>query len=298
MALPRISQVIYEIETHQGFAKLHHRTLESDGPPILMLHGFGSSEAIWFNSPASLGNYFTERGVDCWTLNLSKAISGDITALAHEDLYTAINFIYSQKNQPVVIVAHSMGGIITRVLTSPNFDHSFNLKDLEKQIKGVALLTVPNYGVDVGDVSQIEDLANRILKILKPESKPFQSDFGLGFVQLVKTSQLAKTLNKEPQLNTNIEWINAIGTYDAVAPKNSSLFHKSTLTETSLIQREFPCDHLAYPLSQTLEKVMKIHPAIHRSAEVGQLIFETFICPPDFDTQFGRQFKSKYSQKD
>ncbi|MCK4847472.1 MAG: alpha/beta hydrolase [Candidatus Heimdallarchaeota archaeon] len=298
MTIPRISQVIYEIETHQGFAKLHHRTLESDGPPILMLHGFGSSEAIWFNSQTSLGNYFAERGVDCWTLNLSKAILGDITALAHEDLYTAINFIFNLKKQPVVIVAHSMGGIITRVLTSPNFDHGFNLKNLEERIRGVALLTVPNHGVDIGDVSQIEDLANLVLKIFKPESKPFQSDFGLGFVQLVKTSQLTKTLNKEPKLNTKIEWINVVGTYDAVVPKNSALFKESALENISIIQKEFPCDHLVYPLGRTFEKVMKLHPAIHRSTEVGQLVFETFFSPPDFDTQFDRQLKSKYSQKD
>ena len=298
MRLPRISQIIYEIETNHGFANLHHRTLDCDGPPILMLHGFGSSEAIWFNSPASLGNYFAERGVDCWTLNLSNAISGDIISLAHEDLFTALNFIYNRKRNPIVIVAHSMGGIITRVLTSPNFSHSYSLKDIEEQISGIALLTVPNHGVDAGNVSQIEDLANRILKILKPESTPFQSDFGLGFVQLVKTSLLIKTLNETPQLNQNIKWINAIGKYDEVVPRTSALFDISTLQNTSVVQEEFPCDHMVYPLSQTLEKVMKIYPAIHRSKEVGQLIYETFISPPDIEAQFDKQFRSRYSQKD
>ncbi len=59
MNIPRISQVIYEIETRQSYARLHHRTHESTGTPLLMIHGFGSNEKNWFNSKESVRNYFS-----------------------------------------------------------------------------------------------------------------------------------------------------------------------------------------------------------------------------------------------
>ncbi|UCE14443.1 MAG: alpha/beta hydrolase, partial [Candidatus Heimdallarchaeota archaeon] len=101
-----ITQAIYEIDTQQGLAKLHHRTLDSSGSPVLFIHGFGSNAGVWFAYKNSLGNYFKEQQLDCWALNLSNAISGNIKGLAHEDLLAAVNFIYNERNQqPVLIVS-------------------------------------------------------------------------------------------------------------------------------------------------------------------------------------------------
>ncbi|MFX0084930.1 MAG: lipase family alpha/beta hydrolase [Candidatus Hodarchaeota archaeon] len=289
-----IKRAIYEIDTHQGLAGLNHQTLEARGSPVLMVHGFGSNADIWFAHKTSIGHFFKTQGLDCWTLDLSNAIAGNIEILAHEDLLTSVDFIYKKKQKKVVIVAHSMGGIIARVFTSPHFKHPYPLKRIEEMIKGIALLTVPNHGVEMGDISKIEETVNTIRKLMKPDQEPIESDFGLGFVQLTYKSHLIQTLNKPLVLNPNISWLNAIGTYDKVVPIKSARFSDSETNQLpKFVQKEFACDHMVYPLASTLQKVIKatsslldapkldskfvIYPAIHRFQEVGEWIFTHLI---------------------
>jgi pimeloyl-ACP methyl ester carboxylesterase len=284
-----ISRVIFEIETTQGTADLIHVTRLSRGPPVLFLHGFGSNAEVWFASEKSLGNYFKERNRDCWALHLSNATVGNIQSLANEDLYAAISFVYEKTQQPVLLVTHSMGGIIARVLTSPHFEHSFPLAKLESMIKGVILLTVPNHGMDAGDVKKLEETAYQIRDYFKI-SKKISADFGLGFIQLLAESTLLENLNSPPVLNPNIRWLNAVGKYDHVVPKKSATFTPSEITAPFFEQKLFDCDHMVYPFNTLLQKItgrlsdiatlfsssLRIYPAIHRAPEVGEWIFSIF----------------------
>lgn len=259
-----------------------------------MVHGFGSNADVWFSHEKSLGNYFKKEGFDCWSLDLSSDVVGNIETLAHEDLLTAVDFIYRKKKEKVLIVTHSMGGIITRVFTSPHFTHPYPLNKIEKMIKGIALLTVPNHGVEIGDISKIQDTVNTIRKLMKSNQKPIKSDFGLGFAQLTHKSKLIKALNQPLVLNPNFSWLNAVGIYDRIVPKKSALFSDLEMEKIpNIIQREFDCDHMVYPLASTLKKVMKvtsslfdakkldskfvIYPVVHRYQEVGEWILSHFI---------------------
>jgi esterase/lipase len=284
MALRR---VIYEIETNQGMASLYHITRTVKGPPILFLHGFGSNADIWFKYKDSLGIYFQSKGYDCWSLDLSNAIIGNIHSLANEDLWTAISFIYEQKEQPILLIAHSMGGIICRVLASPNFEHPFALATLEPKLRCIALLTVPNHGVEGTDIKKLEDLATQIKQVLKIKTK-ISPDFDLGFVQLLSSSALIQQLNSLPILNPNIHWLNAVGRYDHVVPVKSASFTKAEVKNISFEQRVFGSDHMVFPFSHTLQKItekmneltmifgssFQIYPAIHRTREVGEWIID------------------------
>ena len=287
-----ITRVIYEIKTSQGIAKLiqQYRTNRSPtDPPVLFLHGFGSSADIWYAYSDSLGYYFEKKGMNCWALQLSNATTGNIQLLANEDLYTAITFLYDQINQPILLVAHSMGGIISRVLTSPQFEHPFPLATLESKIKGIALLTVPNHGVEAGEVAVIEETALQLKDYLKLDTN-ISPDFGLGFIQLISKSSLLKRLNSQPILNPNITWLNAVGKYDRVVPMQSATFKTSEIEVPKFQQRGFDCDHMVYPFSSTLKKIteklddivtifgssLKLYPAIHRSEDVGDWILEIF----------------------
>ncbi|MHA2055312.1 MAG: lipase family alpha/beta hydrolase [Candidatus Hodarchaeales archaeon] len=280
-----LRRVIYEIETSQGMASLYHITRKSKGLPVLFVHGFGSNADIWFSYKDSLGIYFQSKRYDCWSLNLSNSITGNILSLANEDLWTAISFIHERKEKPVLIVAHSMGGIITRVLTSPNFEHPFPLATLEKKILGIVLLTVPNHGVDGTDIKKIEDSAFQIKQVLKIKTK-ISPDFDLGFVQLLSSSALIRQLNSQPILNPNIHWLNAVGRYDHVVPVKNASFTKTEVNFESFDQRVFGSDHMVYPFSHALQKItekvnelatifgssFQIYPAIHRTKEVGDWI--------------------------
>ena len=285
-----ISRVIYEIKTSQGVAKLiqqYRVNRSSTDPPVLFLHGFGSNGEVWFTYPDSLGNYFEKKKFNCWSLQLSNATTGNIQSLANEELYTAISFIYDQTKRPIIVITHSMGGIIARVLTSPQFEHSFPLATLEPKIKGIVLLTVPNHGVEGGKIQKIEETAVQLRDYLKLDTT-ISPDFGLGFIQLASKSTLLKRLNSEPVLNPNIPWLNAVGKHDHVVPVKSASFRASEISAPSFEQRGFDCDHMVYPFSSTLQKItdklheittifgssLQLYPAIHRSKEVGDWILD------------------------
>ncbi len=205
-----------------------------------MVHGFGSNADIWFSHEKSLGNYFKNQGFDCWALDLSRDVAGNIEILAHEDLLTSVDFIFRKKNEKVLLITHSMGGIISRLFTSPHFTHPYPLDRIEEMIKGIALLTVPNHGVEIGDISKIEDTVNTIRKLMKSNQEPIESDFGLGFAQLTHKSKLIKTLNQPLVLNPNIAWVNVVGTHDRVVPLKSALFTDTEMEKIpNIIQREF-----------------------------------------------------------
>ena len=225
--------------------------------------------------------------MDCWTLNLSNAVTGNIKTLAHEDVLTAVDFIYKNRKIPVLMICHSMGGIISRYFTSPYVDHPYPLQLIESMIKAIVLLTVPNHGVDAGDISRIEETANVLRNFLKDNHEPLAADLGLGFFQLTRNSQLLQSLNTLPPLNPNLIWLNAVGTYDKVVPRNSALFEEFEYTKLpNFFQKEFPCDHMVYPFTSTITKVikaipqliesakqvLKIYPAIHRHQPVGDWI--------------------------
>jgi hypothetical protein len=309
--LMSIVQELYIIETQQGIAKLIHTTPESDGYPILMVHGFGSNAKVWFNSEQSLGNFFIDQKLDCWALQLSKAISGNIQQLANEELLSSLNHIYKKRQRPVVIIGHSMGGIISRVLTSPNFQHPNSLVEIEKKIGGIALLTVPNHGVGPNDLARVEEMVNLIQNVLKGDSDIRQRDLGLGFIQLISSSNLVNQLNSSPVLNPKISWINAVGTHDRVVPIESAKFSKSEVEGAQFIQQEFPCDHMYYPFSNTIQKMiqlakpmttgisrlesfLKIYSPIHRCQEVGEWILDNLIYRLDYDAKFDHDLKKKY----
>jgi len=284
-----ISRVIFEIETSQGLADLIHVTRLSRYPPVLFLHGFGSNADVWFAHQNSLGNFFKNRHFDCWSLHLSNATVGNIQSLADEDLYSAISFIFDKTQQPVLLVTHSMGGIIARVLTSPHFEHSFSLAKLEAMVKGIVLLTVPHHGVDAGDIKKLEETAHQIRDYFKI-NKRISADFGLGFIQLLSESRLLAELNSPPALNPNIKWLNAIGKHDHVVPISSATFSPSEISASFFEQKSFDCDHMVYPFNSILQKItgrlsdiatifsssIRIYPAIHRAPEVGEWISEIF----------------------
>lgn len=256
-----------------------------------MIHGFGSNSDIWFAHNDSLGNYFIQKKMDCWALSLSNSTSGNIHTLAHEDLLTAIDFIYKQRKKQVIIVSHSMGGIISRVFTSPHFKHPYPLHKIEKMVRGIVLLSVPNHGVGTGDISRIEETVKILRSFIKYDQEPVAADFGLGFIQLTPKSKLIKALNRSLPLNPNISWLNAIGSFDKVVPVKSALFKESEISAIPhFSQKEFPCDHMTFPFTTTIQKIVKaipqfieatklesrikIYPTIHRYQAVGEWILE------------------------
>jgi pimeloyl-ACP methyl ester carboxylesterase len=264
---------IFEIDTQQGIAQLLHQTLESQGHPVLLIHGFGSTMEIWFKYSDSIGNYFVEQDLDVWALELSDAITGNIKLLAHEDLLASLHYIHKKHRRKVWIISHSMGGIISRYLVSNNISHPYPLKKITKMINGVTLLATPNYGVGSSKGEGILDLFDR-LKNFFLDQKEIPSETNIAFLQLTKSSKLIQRLNRGKfLLHPAIRWQNGYGLYDKLIPIENAKFKEDELdAEILLKQKEFPVDHMVYPFVDIIKYFEKVFPAIHRYKPVAEWI--------------------------
>jgi len=130
-----VERAIYEIKTIHGTARLINKTVDREGIPVLFVHGFGSSPENWFKFPDSLGKFFLQKEeIDVWSLGLSNAVSGDITVLTQEDLYSSLNSIYTVKHAPlkkktssrifIVDIDYSRYSFLDQtILTTKNYHH-------------------------------------------------------------------------------------------------------------------------------------------------------------------------------
>ncbi|MFW9906186.1 MAG: esterase/lipase family protein [Candidatus Thorarchaeota archaeon] len=257
-----VERAIYEIKTKHGTARLINKTVDRGGFPVLFVHGFGSSPENWFKYPDSLGKFFLQKeDIDVWSLGLSNAINGDIEVLAQEDLYSALNFIYKKSESLIHIIAHSVGGIIVRFLLGPHFNQSY-LKT-EELVRGVSLLSVPNHGTNKFKSDRIWNLMSLITNYIS---------FNQLFVQVLRSSELICTLNRyKPCLNPKIKWQNAISTFDNLIEPESMRFTEEESSDVDIEQREFPCDHIVYPLKWLFNDN---YPPIHRYSPVAEWIYE------------------------
>ncbi|MFX0182697.1 MAG: esterase/lipase family protein [Candidatus Hodarchaeota archaeon] len=264
---------IFEIDTQQGIAQLFHKTIESQGKPVLLIHGFGSTMDIWFKYSDSIGNYFVEHDLDVWALELSDAITGNIEVLAHEDLLASLHYIHEKQRKKVWIISHSMGGIISRYLVSSNISHPYPLKKITKMINGVTLLATPNHGVGSSKGDGILDLFRHINNFFLSQ-KEIDSDINIAFLQLTKSSKLIQKLNNGKFiLHPSIRWQNGYGLYDKLIPIENAEFREDELDpQIYLNQKEFPVDHMVYPFVDIIKYFEKVFPAIHRYKPVAEWI--------------------------
>jgi hypothetical protein len=283
-SMARFQNIIFTAK-HGSFKLLNQLPQHEEGLPILFIHGFGSNPDIWFKYSESLGNYFYQKSYDIWALGLSDPIGGNIEQLAHIDLFESLKYIYEKRNKPIRIVAHSMGGIITRYAVTPLITHPYDLSNIEKLIEGITLLGVPNHGVTT------PKFLNRVVESLELDIDiKVPSNIKLAFLQLLDSSDIITSLNKkENSLNPKIRWQNAFGTYDEVVPISSAKFELEELPKgIEFEQKEFPCDHMVYPLtkreefSKNLKELLsfiniKIYPAIHTYLPVAEWIADHLI---------------------
>ena len=269
-----VTKGVFNIETSLGTSKLTHTTIYSRNQPVLLIHGFGSTSEIWFKSNDSLGNVLLKNNFDVWTIKLSHPVIGDIKSLAHEEVFEALEFINDSTGKKIRIIAHSMGGLIARFMVTENILHPYQISEAIEKIEGITLLAVPNHGIKSPKL-----LLKLKEYIYKKNSSP--SELEVALVQLLDSSEVVQILNTGKQtLNPKIKWQNAIGIYDEIVDTDSASFTKEELEdEIRLDQKEFPCDHMIYPLTEnnTIKKILdsfniKINPAIHTYLPVAEWI--------------------------
>lgn len=259
-----IQEDLYEIDTRQGMAWLLHKTPNSVQTPILLIHGFGSGPEIWVDSSDSLGNHLIHKGADVYVLDLSNSVWGDLTILAHEEVWAALKFVFEKRNQQVHLIGHSLGGLIARFLVSRHFDHPYSISSVTRMINNISLLATPNHGINMQ--SKAKNVWERFHNYFRSKMFLFQLD---------PHSKLITGLNQREALIPEIKWKNAVGLYDRIVPVSSARFEENEIpSRVTLEQRVFSVDHMVFPLSKLTQLFRKVHPAIHHSPEVTLWILD------------------------
>ena len=245
--------------TRNGEAKLLRLTNATiKRQPVLFIHGFNSSDKIWFNHKSRDKEYegFAERalqdGFDVWILQLSKSKMANLIELAEDDLLTSLMIIHTTTEKKVKIVAHSMSGVLCRYLSHPIFFEKIEFNLLETMVNEVVTLATPHLGFTIKQKTQ-----NRLFSIIehfenwvaKKKRLPLYS----GFFQFLSKSELFITLNTDMYLHPGIKWINAVAKHDFFIHKSSILPVEKL---ESLEQKFFNVNHFKLPFYEWILRIV------------------------------------------
>lgn len=254
---------------------------------ILFVHGFHSSSNIWSSGPnnSGLAELFLHNNFNCYAINFSTSTTGSMSTLADYELAGAFHWIIERNpSEKCVIIAHSMGGLISRYFLDKDEKHPLHNPNQIAQngnILSVALLATPNHGVailktkykpatnncnpdltslnkDSNDHSQNDESDIRIK--IKDILSSSRSKGTKKLNELIKTSPLElradsfiiRALNDHLSANLwpQLRWINIIGDLDLVVDDESAAF---TQEEVKFLndfhQNHFNVTHMRNPFA-------------------------------------------------
>lgn len=163
---------------------------------IVLIHGLDDPGKVWMNLAPTL----VARGFDVLLMNYpNDQPVTDSTELFLGELIK----LRDQNTRRISIVAHSMGGLITRdLLTSPEIGYDRLLEQqLVPEVDQFIMVGTPNHGSQIARFRALGELRDQFDRLMKGEIN------GLGFIldgageakiDLLPGSRFLNTLNKRP----------------------------------------------------------------------------------------------------
>lgn len=116
--------------------------------PILFVHGYDDKGSSWEES--SFYNYVQTLGAKVVSVDYSKYSRNDITSTKINDIFAkAVNEL--PKGSKFDIVAHSMGGLLTRY-------HLLDNEDVRNRVRRVIMIGTPNHGSPIAWQNRVSDM--------------------------------------------------------------------------------------------------------------------------------------------
>ncbi len=88
--------------------------LKNSGRPVLLIHGFLGNA----HNYKEIGTYLSRAGLDVWSVTWTKNQKLDLNEAGILFLKTIIDKIHRKTNKKVIIVGHSLGGVISKIYLS------------------------------------------------------------------------------------------------------------------------------------------------------------------------------------
>ena len=173
---------------------------EADGPMpdatgchVLLVHGLDDPGKVWMNLAPALSS----RGFDVW---LATYPNDQPVRKSAVFLYNRIKMTPELTASPLVVVAHSMGGLVARqMLTAPELSYATAVSSHKvPAIKHLILVATPNHGSSLAHLRVFTELRELFMLAFKGEYHwllPFIDGAGEAGVDLLPDSEFLKTLN-------------------------------------------------------------------------------------------------------
>lgn len=121
-ALPAWAQTVEEVEAADGVT-LRVLHVEQQGPPVILIHGYGSNVSQFTVPGRSFAKFLNEAGYDLWLMNMRHAGRGrmasegpadhsfdDVVVL---DVEATVAAVRQRTRQRPFLIGHSMGGMVS-----------------------------------------------------------------------------------------------------------------------------------------------------------------------------------------
>ncbi len=226
---------------------------------ILFVHGYGSSDCIWYPPVKKQKQYIAfaqeaaNLGYDVWTISLSDPKHPVIETLAEEELYVTLKRMIKKKpNNKIWIVAHSLGGLIVRYLTE--FAECF--EPISSYVEKICFLATPHHGLFYEDIKKL--FTSALQSVVMVEGQAVATHAISLIPELKKNMEVVnhyfELLNQNGLLNPQFRYKNAVAKLDLVVGCKSQYIEENELKNgVTLEQKEFLVDHMEYPfLTPTL----------------------------------------------
>lgn len=226
----------YNYWTWRGH-KIHY-VKEGEGPPIVLVHGFGASAFHWRYNIPELAKRYTVYAVDLLGFGWSEKALVEYDAMIWKD--QVIDFLKDVVKEPAIVAGNSLGGF-TALATAAA---------LPEQVIGVVLLnSAGQFGDTITETKQSEETAFQKF-ILKPLKEAFQRVFlGFLFWQAKQPSRIQSVLKSVYINPSNVDdYLVESITAPASDPNAGEVYYR-LMSRFMSNQRKYTLDSLLSQLS-------------------------------------------------
>ncbi|XP_021714542.1 pheophytinase, chloroplastic-like isoform X1 [Chenopodium quinoa] len=214
-----------------------HYVEQGEGPPIVLVHGFGASAFHWRYNIPELAKRYKVYAIDLLGFGWSEKAIIDYDAIVWRD--QVVDFINEIVKEPAVLVGNSLGGFT--VLASA--------ASLPEKVNGVVLLnSAGQFGDPNAKIEESE--ANILEKLVKPFKDIFQRVFlGFLFWQAKQPARVESVLKSVYINSSNVDdYLVESITQPASDPKAGEVYYR-LMSRFMSNQRKYTLDSLLSQLS-------------------------------------------------
>ena len=171
--------------------------VDPTAPPVVLIHGLDDPGQVWMNLAPALAN----QGYSIWIMRYPN--DQPIVDSTHL-FYNELKRLKGQGPATIAVVAHSMGGLVTReLLTSPRVGYADKMAAGKvPRIAALIMVGTPNHGSEIARLRMFAEMRDQWVNMVEGDGHWLRwilDGAGEAKIDLLPDSRFLKALNGRPQ---------------------------------------------------------------------------------------------------